>query len=94
MLISGFVEGKLVYILEFPFNYSEFTKHLEEQLYKRFKEGKDITGQFLRSANFDYKQFTNCKTLKVAYLLGKNKLREYSQYIVRDFYKFLESKAK
>ncbi|MEW6679780.1 MAG: hypothetical protein AB1297_02005 [bacterium] len=94
VLISGFVDGKLIYILEFPFSYPKFTKHLEGQLLKRFKEGKDITGQFLRSANFDYKHFIDYRDLKVNYILKKDKLKGYQPYIVKGFYEFLEEKAK
>ncbi|MEA3476414.1 MAG: hypothetical protein U9R23_08260 [Candidatus Cloacimonadota bacterium] len=93
MLISGFVDGKLVYILELPFNYPEFTNHLESQLQRRFKKKEDITGQFLRSANFDYKHFINCPKLKVIYLLNKNKLEMYKSYIVKNFYEFLVRRA-
>ena len=89
MLISGFVDGKLIYILEFPFGYSEFIKHLGEQLQHRFGNERRIAGQFLRSANFDYKYFINCPDLEIIYLLSKDKLEKYKLYIVRDFYKFL-----
>ena len=94
MLISGFVDGKLIYILEFPFAYSEFIKHLEEQLQHRFGNEKRTARQFLRSANFDYKYFIDCPNLKIIYLLSKDKLEKYKLYIVRDFYKFLEDKTK
>jgi hypothetical protein len=94
MLISGFVDGKLIYILEFPFKYSKFVKHLEDQLRHRFEAGKDITGQFLRSASFDYRHFINCPNLRTVYILSKNKLKEYEPYIVKGFYEFLEGKAK
>jgi len=94
MLISGFVDGKLIYILEFPFGYSKFAKHLKDQLRRRFKKGKDITGQFLRSANFDYRRFVNCPNLKIVYILNKGKLRKYKSYIVKDFYEFLEKRTK
>lgn len=94
LLISGFVDGKLIYILEFPFNYPKFTKHLKEQLRHRFKEGKDVTGQFLRSANFDYKYFIDCPNLNIVYLLNKDKLEKYKPYIVKGFYEFLERKTK
>ena len=90
MLISGFVDGKLIYILEFPFNYSKFVKHLKEQLRHRFKKGKDITGQFLRSASFDYRHFISYPNLRVAYILDKDKLKKYQPFIVKGFYNFLE----
>jgi len=94
MLVSGFVDGKLIYILEFPFNFPEFTERLDKLLYKRFPKGEDIPGEFLRSADFHYKHFISCPDLKVAYLLKKDDLEEYKTYIVKDFYKFLEGKAK
>lgn len=94
MLISGFVDGKLVYILESPFNFPDFIKRLEEQLKNRFKEGEDITGQFLRSANFDYKDFISCPKLRIVYLLNKDEIEKHKPYIVKDFYKFLEGRVK
>ncbi|MEW6203225.1 MAG: hypothetical protein AB1546_14700 [bacterium] len=81
MLISGFVDGKLIYILEFPFNNSEFVNNLEGQLKKRvekLRNGRNTKGQFLRSANFDYKYFINCPNLKIIYILRRNRLKEYS----------------
>jgi len=97
MLISGFVDGKLIYILEFPFNYPEFVGQLEKQLQeweKKLKYGRDTKGQFLRSANFDYRSYISCPTLKNVHLLNKEKLKEYKPYIVKGFYEFLEKKAK
>lgn len=94
MLISGFVDGKLIYILEFPFNYNTFTKRLEEQLHHRFKGGKDMSGQYLRSANFDYKYFIDCRNLRTVYLLNREKLEQYKGYIVKDFYTFLHRSTK
>ncbi len=93
MLVSGFVDGKLVYIIEFPFCCPEFVRHLEEQLHRRFKEGKDISGQFLRGANFDYKHFIGCPDLRMVYILNAEKLGEYKSYVVKNFYGFLERKA-
>ncbi len=88
MLVSGFVDGKLIYIIEFPFGCSTFTDRLNQQLQKRFPHG-DISGQFLRSANFDYRYYINCKGMKVLFVLPKSELTEHKQYIVRVFYKFL-----
>lgn len=66
MLVSGFIDGRLVYILEFPFLEESFTARLEIQLQKHFPEG-DETGRFLRSANFDYRHFIESENLKVVY---------------------------
>lgn len=89
MLVSGFVEGKLIYIIEFPFRCKTFFEKLKQQLKKRFPNG-DVTGQFLRSASFDYRYFIKCSKLRVVYILDKNKLKEYQHYIVKGFYNFLE----
>jgi len=93
MLVSGFIDGRLIYILEFPFNFPEFTERLERQLYKRFPNGKDIPGEFLRSADFYYQNYLDCPELKLVYVIPKEKLETYNKYIVRKFYKFLEENA-
>jgi len=88
MLVSGFVDGKLIYILEFPFKCGSFISKLEKQLNRRFPHG-DITGQFLRSANFDYRDYIECKDLKVVFCLPKAELIEYEDNIVKGFCEFL-----
>jgi len=67
MLVSGFVDGRLIYILEFPFKYTELVQRLEEQLAMHFERGKREKGQFLRSAQFSFKHYKNCPQLKVIY---------------------------
>ncbi|MEW6041608.1 MAG: hypothetical protein AB1633_08815 [Elusimicrobiota bacterium] len=97
MLVSGFVDGKLVYILEFPFTFSDFIKNLEIKIrkwQKKLKGSKSTKGQFLRSADFDYNDFIRSPNLKVVYLLNKNELAKYETYISGGFYKYLVEKAK
>lgn len=96
MLVSGFIDGRLIYILEFPFNSPDFIKNLErkiERWQEKLKGSKSVKGQFLRSADFDYKDYINSSGLKVVYLLPKSELEKYRKYIVNGFYKFLWSKA-
>ncbi len=88
MLVSGFVDGKLIYILEFPFKCESFVSKLKRQLNKKFPQG-DVTGRFLRSANFDYRDFIGCKELKVVFCLPKSELVKYKKNIVKGFYEFL-----
>lgn len=97
ILVSGFVDGKLIYIIEFPFNSPDFVKNLKQKLDRwkdKLKGSKNIKGQFLRSADFDYRDFIESKDLKIVYLLNKSELAKYKPYIVKGFYKFLLSKAK
>lgn len=97
MLVSGFVDGKLIYIMEFPFGFSDFVNNLDKKIrrwQKKMKGSKSTKGQFLRSADFDYKDFIKCPNLKIIYLLNKDELAKYKMYISKDFYKFLLEKAK
>ncbi len=97
MLVSGFVDGKLIYIIEFPFIFSDFVKNLDIKIEKwqmKLKGSESIKGQFLRSADFDYKNFINCPNLKVIFLLNKKELTKYQPHISKGFYNFLEGKAK
>lgn len=94
MLVSGFIDGKLIYVLEFPFNYAGLIDKLEKQLWKRFPQGKDIPTEYLRSASFDYRDFVDCKDLRIVYLLNKTNLKSFKDCLVKGFYEFLEGKAK
>jgi hypothetical protein len=94
MLVSGFVDGKLIYIIEFPFKCPDFADNLREQLLKRFPKGQDITNEYLRSAGFDYRSFIRFKEQKIVYLLPRKELTQFKPYIIRDFYNFLEERAK
>lgn len=59
LLISGFVDGQLLYVFEFPFRFKSFVKRLKIQLKKRFPKG-DKSGQYLRGDRFNYKDYMNC----------------------------------
>ena len=86
MLVSGFVDGKLIYLLEFPFATNLFIDKLTAQLQKQFPEGDEV-GRYLRSANFSYQDFIDSKELKVIYCA--NNLEGYKNFIVREFYQKL-----
>ena len=92
MLTSGFVDGELIYVLEFPFNCPSFTKRLKIQLKKRFPNG-DKSGEFLRSANFTFEHYKDCKELKIIYL-EKNQLERHKKQLTQKYYEFLLKKTK
>lgn len=94
MLVSGFVDGRLIYIIEFPFSCPSFSDNLKKQLMKRFPGGKDISTEYLRSASFHYRHFIDCEDLKIIYIASKNELVKYKQYIVKDFYSYLDVNTK
>jgi hypothetical protein len=88
MLISGFIDGQLIYLLEFPFAETTFVKRLETLLKKRFPKG-DKSNEYLRSASFSFKDYSKSKQMKVVYVIRKKNLREYKLYINGDLYNFL-----
>ena len=90
MLISGFVDGELIYVLEFPFSCASFVKRLKIQLKKRFPNG-DKSGEFLRSANFTFEHYRNCEELKIVYL-EREKLEKNKKYLTKKYYDFLFKK--
>ena len=90
MLVSGFINGKLFYVLEFPFADERFTAKLEKQLQRHFPNG-DIPGRFLRSANFDYRDFMTSKSLRVVYC-NESTIDTYKQYFVGGFFNALREK--
>lgn len=90
MLISGFIDGELIYALEFPFGCASFIKRLKIQLKKRFPVG-DKLGEFLRSANFMFEHYKKCKNLKIIYL-EKEKLEKHKKHLTGKFYDFLINK--
>lgn len=86
ILVSGFVDGKLIYILEFPFNNKDFVSKLRAQLKKNFSGNKDKPGHFLRSANFDHRDYMDLGKVKKIYIVPKVELKNYEDYIVGKFY--------
>ncbi len=83
ILTSGFVEGKLVFVYEFPF--SCIKERLRQQLKRRFPKG-DIPGQYLRSATFTFKHYKDCSALRNIFVVPKHKLLEYQRYITRPLF--------
>ncbi|MEO0197308.1 MAG: hypothetical protein ABIL78_05300 [candidate division WOR-3 bacterium] len=97
VLVSGFIDGRLIYIIEFPFNTPEFVNHLENQIKRwqaKLSGSQSTRGQFLRSAYFDYRHYINSTELKVVYLIPRVELEKYKEYISKGFYQFLWSKAR
>lgn len=90
MLISGFVDGELIYILEFTFRCSSFGERLIRQIRKRFPRG-DRPGEFLRSANFTFEHYKDCEELKVIYL-EREKLEKHKEQLTKKYHRFLSEK--
>lgn len=84
LLSSGFLDGELIYILEFPF--LAISKKLNKQLPKKRK-----IGEYKRMANFNFSDYINNKFLKVIYL-NADSLHKYEKYFNKKFFVFLNDK--
>jgi len=89
MLVAGFVDGRLIYILEFSFNEQSFISRLREQLEKNFPDG-DETNKFLRSAQFSFIHYKNAKSLKTIYTASRQELTKAQPYITQALFDYLE----
>ena len=83
MLPAGFLDGELIYILEFPF--SAIYKRLKEQLPTKRK-----VGEYKRMASFNFSHFRGAKSLKVIHL-NKESLLKAQRYFNKTFFEFLDS---
>lgn len=81
MLSSGFIDGELQYILEYPFKVLK--KGLIEQLPKERKKG-----EYKRSANFNFKHYKDSSDLKIIYI-NKQAILRNEKYFNKEFFKFL-----
>lgn len=93
MLVAGFVDGRLIYILGFSFNEQSFTSRLEAQLERRFPDG-DRTSQYLRSADFSFKHYKDAKSLEIIYTTTMRELIKAQPCITREIFNYLETTAK
>lgn len=87
MLVAGFVDGELIFILEFPFKCKSFVEHLKQQLDRHFPNGDEL-GRFLRSAVFSFEDYRNCKSLKLVYK-NRGSLEKHKATFTKNFFDFL-----
>jgi len=92
MLVSGFVDRKLLFIIEFPFAFEHFANKLERQLKKHFPSG-DVEGRYLRSATFNFADYSACTNIKSVYL-NEKALAEHKSEFTKKFYDFVFSLKK
>ncbi|MGI9461673.1 MAG: hypothetical protein ACR2NY_03765 [Alphaproteobacteria bacterium] len=81
ILISGFVDGILVFILEIPFASKGICDRLERQL-KRILPNGDMPRNYVRSAQFTYKDYLN--NAKKKYLT--NDINKFKNYFTKKFF--------
>lgn len=93
-LLSGFVDGRLMYILEVPFVTPTIVARLRAQLIKRFPQGKDVSGAYLRGATFNFSHYCDSAELKVCYVADTDVIEAHAYAFNRQLHKFLLAHAK
>ena len=88
LLVAGFVDARLVYIFKFEFDEPQFVEHLNRQIARKFPDG-DVSGIFLRSASFSFRNFKDCASLETTCFVSRSELDNLRGYIVRDVYNHL-----
>jgi len=90
MIIGGFIDGRLIHIFRFPFNSRPFTDNLRAKLIKRFPEGKDIYGEYLRNAKFSFKDYRDIKELSIEVFVARDELANYKEFMTQQLYSKLK----
>lgn len=74
MIVGGFIEGRLIYSFSFPFNTEKFMEKLQAKLYKKFPDGKDIAGEYVRSATFSFDDYCESPDFSAKAHMPKNEI--------------------
>ena len=67
MVVSGFYQGKLKFIVQFDFNSPHFLEHITKKVCKSLPDG-DESGKYCRCASFGWNQWKHAENLKLMYL--------------------------
>lgn len=93
MLIGGFVDGHLIFIVGFNFNEQNFTFRLEEQLKRQFPSGRKA-GEYKRSVEFTFKHYKDVESLETIHIAPIQELIKAKPYITGPVFNYLEKNAK
>ncbi|MFN3420090.1 MAG: hypothetical protein ACK40X_00005, partial [Armatimonadota bacterium] len=88
VLVAGFVDGNLVYVLEVPF--ACLYGAIKAQLDKKFHSDRP-TGMFLRSANFSFHDYAGRPEVRLVFL--HRNWQKFANWLTRDFRRYLEQLA-
>lgn len=85
ILVAGFVDGNLIYVLEVPIECLQ--ERLRQQLEQKFAHQRP-KGVFLRSASFSFRDYENDKRVKCLFLAFN--WNTYRDYLTGPFQRYLE----
>jgi len=82
VLFSGFVDGKLIFILSVRYR---DINGIKEKLEKRFPNRVRNVGEFLRTIQLSYKNYKDAESLQIKYS-DKEKIKKYKKCINKKLY--------
>lgn len=88
MLLGGFADGILLYIISIPF--SDLNTKLERDLNKQFHGKPRPVGTYLRSANFNFEDYKDSSELRIIY--KSERLKSFSASMTSNFFEWLLKK--
>ena len=88
MLTAGYIDGCLIYIMQFSFNEPSLIKRITHQLKHRLPDG-DKEGQYVRGANFTFRHYENVQKLQTRVYVSCSKLDRYRNFLTGYLYNHL-----
>lgn len=92
MLISAYINGVLMFIIEFPFGHPTFKQHIKRMLEKQLPNG-DKPGRS-RTISFGYNQYKDCSDARLLYITGDDNKRILKGSCTKHFYTYLNTLRK
>jgi len=86
MVVSGFLDGKLMFLMSFNYTSNDFTSEIERQLTKQLPNGDEIN-RYVRSVKFSYKHFKDSKTFKIEFISPI--ISDYEHKFTKPFFKVI-----
>jgi hypothetical protein len=82
LMISGFVNGELIYVYEVPHNFKPFMEHIETKTIDSISKGKRVL------PTFSYTNYKDCKDIKLIY--RRDNIDDYYDYMTGPFFQFVK----
>jgi hypothetical protein len=92
MLVSAYINGVLMFIIEFPFSHPTFNEHINRILEKALPGG-DSPGKS-KTVSFTYSQYKDCKSARLVYMTQVANQRILKGACTKNFYNYLVMLAK
>jgi hypothetical protein len=86
MVVSGFLDGKLMFLLSFKYKSNDFINKIEDQLTKQLPNGDEIN-RYVRNVKFSYIHFKDSETFKIEFISPI--ISDYEHKFTKPFFKVI-----